>query len=93
MKSCLDGFTAFKHYLHVGLGSYPSLSAHPHPPGWEGVLPFHHPQAKPDLGSQLKETAACLGKFAELFKQVIKNWASLVAQWWEICLPVQETWV
>ena len=50
-------------------------------------------RAKPDLGSQLKETAACLGKFAELFKQVIKNWASLVAQWWEICLPVQETWV
>ena len=49
--------------------------------------------ANPDLVSQLKETVACLGKFAELFKQVIENWASLVAQWWEIRLPAQETWV
>ena len=71
-----------------------SLCTSPSP--WLGrcvLCPSTTLRANPDLGSQLKETAACLGKFDELFKKVIKNWASLVAQWWEILLPVQETWI
>ena len=75
MKSWLNGLPAFKVYRHVSLGCCPSLVAHPHHPGLGMCVlrAFTLPRAEAALGSQLKETAACLGEFAKLFKQVTKN--------------------
>lgn len=75
MESWLNGLPVFKVYPHVSLGCCPYLFAHPLHPGLGiCVLPaFTLPGAEAAPGSQLKETAACLGQFAKLFKQVTKN--------------------